>query len=139
MSPRSASSRTAAAKRARTVGLKAEALVEEHFVRLGWMPLARNHVCRGGELDLVLRAGETVVVVEVKRRRAGAIVEPLASITPLKQRRIVRAALDYITRAGLSDAPIRFDVVAVTSAPRAAPHLEHLEAAFDASSLEDGS
>lgn len=121
----------------RSSGLAAEAAAESFLVSKGYFPLARNHVVRGGEVDLVLRQGEVVVVVEVRRRRRGAAVGAFESVTPAKQRRIVRAALDYLARAGLTAAPVRFDVVAVTSSGRAPLLLEHLENAFDAS-VADG-
>jgi putative endonuclease len=118
-------------RRPRRAGLRAEQLVESHLVARGWLPLSRNHVVRGGEVDLVLSDGPTVVFVEVKRRRAGAAVDAFESVTAAKQRRIVRAARDFLSRAGLEERPVRFDVVAVTTRGRQAS-FEHLEAAFDA-------
>lgn len=116
----------------RKSGLAAEAAAESFLVTKGYLPLARNHVVRGGEIDLVLAQGECVVFVEVRRRRRGAAVGAFESVTQAKQKRIVKAAVDYLARAGLTERPVRFDVVAVTPAARGTSVFDHLENAFDA-------
>ena len=122
----------------REAGLAAERLAETHLVTRGWFPLARNHVVRGGEVDLVMRDGAEVVFVEVKRRRTGGVDRALESVTPAKQARVVRAATDYLVRAGLCEAPVRFDVVVVTGGPGASSTCLHIPAAFDASVTGEG-
>ncbi len=124
---------SAEARSRRRSGQKAEALAESFLVRQGYLPLARNHVVRGGEVDLVVAQGAVVVFVEVKRRRKGAAVDALASVTQAKQRRIVRAAFDYVRRARLEERPLRFDVVGLSLLPKGEPQFVHVEGAFDAS------
>lgn len=119
----------------RRSGLESERAAESFLVLKGYFPLARNHVCRGGELDLVMRDGETIVFVEVRRRREGALVGALESITDAKRRRVVKAALDWAVRAGALGKSLRFDVVAVTQT-KAGPLFEHVEEAFDAAGLD---
>lgn len=82
--------------------------------------------------------GPVVVFVEVRERRSGGVVDALSSVTRAKQRRVVRAAMDYAMRAGLTERALRFDVVAVTRRAAGDAHIEHVENAFDASVLEDG-
>src|SRR3954464_1401141 len=53
-------------------GHQGEDLAAQHFQRLGFDVLARNHRTRFGELDLVAYDGQTLVFVEVKTRRSGA-------------------------------------------------------------------
>ena len=52
-------------------GQQGEDLAAQHFERLGFDVLARNHRTRYGELDLVVYDGRTLVFVEVKTRRSG--------------------------------------------------------------------
>ena len=52
-----------------TAGQQGEELAAQHFQRLGFEVLARNHRTRFGELDLVAFDGSTLVFVEVKTRR----------------------------------------------------------------------
>jgi putative endonuclease len=89
----------------------------------------------GGEIDLVMRAPDgTLVFVEVRQRSGASHGGAAASISAVKQRRIVFAARHYLMRFA-SAPPCRFDVVLVDgalTAPRAA-RIEWLPAAFDAS------
>ncbi|HYF40961.1 MAG TPA: YraN family protein [Ramlibacter sp.] len=81
----------------------------------------------GGEIDLILREpGGTLVFVEVRRRASTAFGGAAASVTPVKQRRIVFAARHYLMRLP-SPPPCRFDVVCVEAA-----RVEWLRGAFDA-------
>ena len=127
------------ARASRTAGQQAESVVERYFLERGYEVLARNHHSQGGELDLVARRGDLLLFVEVKARKQRALVDPLSSVTPAKQRKIVRAALDFIQKHGLEELEMRFDVVAVTLSRRDVDsfQIEHLEAAFDASVADD--
>ena len=94
----------------------------------------------GGEIDLVMRAVDgTLVFVEVRLRSSTAYGGAAASISAVKQQRIVFAARHYLMRFA-SFPPCRFDVVLVSSpAPQvlsgktAGLQIEWLPAAFDAS------
>lgn len=78
----------------------------------GMRLLQRNFLCKGGEIDLVMQEGRTLVFVEVRQRASGRFGGALASITPAKQRRIVHAAQVYLMGLG-APPPCRFDVVAI--------------------------
>ena len=89
---------------------------------------------RAGEIDLVVCRGTCFVFVEVKTSRRRR--RPEERVNAAKQRRIARAAAQYIERFVAGDearvgAEFRFDVVAVDLS-RATPHIEHIEDAFDA-------
>ena len=62
----------------------------------GLVLLERNYLCRGGELDLIMRDGDGVVFVEVRLRSGAAFGGALASITPAKQRRMSVAAQTWL-------------------------------------------
>ena len=75
--------------------------------------VARNWEGRRGELDLVLRDGEELAVVEVRSRVDG--VDPLASlVSGRKWSHVLRATEELIQRLRLQDMAVRFDVVAVS-------------------------
>ncbi len=69
----------------------------------------------------------TLVFVEVRARRSTAHGGAAASVGAAKQRRIVRAARQYLARLP-SPPPYGFDVIAIDG-----ERLEWLRAAFDAS------
>ncbi|SFB70812.1 YraN family protein [Massilia yuzhufengensis] len=83
-----------------------------HLKRHGLVLIEENFRCKGGEIDLVMRDGDTLVFVEVRQRADRAHGGALASITPAKIRRLVRAAEFYLLRFPVTP-PCRFDVVAI--------------------------
>ena len=123
-----------------TIGAARKALGEEgearalaHLRRAGLRLVERNYrvaagpYARGGEVDLILRAGDgTLVFVEVRRRSAGSLGGAAASVSAAKRRSLLLAARHYLLRFA-SPPPCRFDVVAIDG-----ERLEWLVAAFDA-------
>ena len=109
----------------REAGERAERRAEEFLRGRGLSILARNFRTRFGEIDLVAQDGETVVFVEVRSRSRDDFGTAGESVTAAKRRRIIRAALAY-AQSRAPDAPLRFDVVAIS--PRG---LEHIPGAFD--------
>ena len=76
--------------------------------------MARNWRCPTGEIDLVVRRGRLLVVVEVKARRTEAFGPAAAAVGPVKQRRLRRLAAEWLAASGTRGVEVRFDVVAVT-------------------------
>ncbi|BDB25863.1 UPF0102 protein [Cupriavidus sp. TA19] len=107
-------------------GMRAEDRALAHLRRQGLQPVIRNYRCKGGEIDLVMRAPDgTLVFVEVRQRSGRGFGGAAASVTPAKQRRVLLAAAHYLaTLAQLP--PCRFDVVALEPG-----RLEWLQHAFD--------
>ena len=113
-------------------GRRGEDLAAEHFERLGFEVLARNHRTRFGELDLVAYDGDTLVFVEVKTRRVDAR-EPWESLHDRKRSQVRRMAVAWLAEG--TDRPfgaqLRFDAVAVLlDADGHLVRLDHLEGAF---------
>ena len=123
-------------------GDAAEAAALAHLLRGGLKLIQANYHTPGrggGEIDLIMRAGDgTLVFVEVRQRAKASHGGAAASIGAVKQRRIVFAARHYLTRFA-SLPPCRFDVVLVEGTPgndaaeKPAARIEWLVAAFDAS------
>jgi putative endonuclease len=91
--------------------------------------LARNFRCRSGEIDIVADDRGTVVFVEVKERRGDSHGSAVEAVTPAKRRRVVRAARVYAATHGLSESPVRFDVLAIDWGPEG-PRVRHDAGAF---------
>ncbi|TFH88082.1 YraN family protein [Billgrantia azerbaijanica] len=115
---------------ARARGARIEQLAAEWLAAQGLELVARNQHAKGGELDLVMRDGDTLVFVEVRHRRDSRHGHPLETITAAKQRRLIHAARFYLTRNRLS-CPCRFDALAVTGTPPALD-FEWVQGAFEA-------
>ncbi len=115
-------------------GQAAEALVARHLTDQGLQLLTTNFRARSGELDLVLRDGRTLVVVEVRSRRDPLRIQPAATVDRHKQRRLIGATRYYLLRhRQYANWPVRFDVVEVLG-ELTAPEIRWHRAAF---SLDD--
>lgn len=100
--------------RARNLGAAGESDAREFLQGKGLQLLDAGWRCRLGELDLVMRDGETLVFIEVRTRRAGSTVSAIESIGNQKQGRFVRAARAWLSRHPKeSEMPARFDVIAI--------------------------
>jgi len=111
-------------------GVPGETIACEHLQQKGFQILDRNYRCRSGEVDVVARDGSATVFVEVKERHGASHGEGYEAVTFGKRRRLIRAARLYAASHGLSEQPIRFDVVSVDWAD-ARPVIRHDQDAFD--------
>jgi putative endonuclease len=115
-------------------GDAAESAARAYLVQAGLKFIEANYRTPGrggGEIDLVMRAPDgTLVFVEVRQRSGASHGGAAASISAVKQQRIVFAARHYLMRFA-SAPPCRFDVVLAQGGPNA--RIEWLPAAFDAS------
>lgn len=107
-------------------GKRGEDLAEAHLRALGWTILERNVSFRGGELDIVARDGNELVVVEVRTRAPGWMQSGEESVGPRKIRRLVRTGTKYMNSRRW-DGPWRIDVVAVTLPKEGDAHIERFE------------
>lgn len=105
-------------------GRRAEVLAQQFLEARGYVVVARNVRVGRDELDLVGWEGATLVVVEVRSARAGAMVDPRLTLTPAKRERLRGATLRYANSIGAREA--RVDFVAVVG-----DFVEHLENVVD--------
>lgn len=108
------------------VGRHGEDIAAAHLARLGYVVLARNWRCSAGEIDIVARDGDTLVICEVKTRRGVRFGSPLEAVTAEKAARLARLAVAYRRRTGSSATGLRIDLVGVLLAGPAGPVVQHL-------------
>ena len=107
-------------------GKSAEALAENYLAGMGLVSVSRNYRCRQGEIDLIMRDGETLVFVEVRYRKSGDYGTALETVTATKQHKILVAAQFYIQKQKVDDTiPLRFDVIGITG-----NNIQWIKAAF---------
>ena len=88
--------------------------------------LDRNWRCDGGEIDLVLRDGDVLVVCEVKTRTSDACGSPHEAVTPAKLGRLRRLAARWVVEHQVHPADVRIDLVAVMCRRRGPADIEHV-------------
>ncbi len=99
-------------RRAQRSGMRAEALAAWYLRLRGYRIEAQNLRTPAGEIDIAARRGDTLAIVEVKRRPAAD--DPGAAVAPAQRRRLVAAAGWLLsTRPGLATLTVRFDIVLV--------------------------
>lgn len=97
----------------RGTGQRWEALAEKHLRREGYAIRERNYRARAGEIDLIAEEKGVLCFIEVKGRRGAGFGTPAEAVTLEKQRRIAKAAEQYLASRRLGSPPCRFDVVAI--------------------------
>ena len=95
-------------------GLRFEDRARRYLQAQGLRFVDSNYRCRFGEIDLVMHDEDTLCFIEVRFRNSLGYGGASASITPAKQRRIVKAALFYLSGSPhrLQQA-IRFDALLI--------------------------
>jgi putative endonuclease len=117
----------------RREGSRYEQMAGQFLQQHGCFPLLRNYNCRGGEIDLIMRDGQTLCFVEVKFRKNAAFGGTAYSITRSKQQRILLCARHYIaSHPQHQQMDYRFDVVLVQPGAGQELRFEWLKSAFDA-------
>jgi putative endonuclease len=102
----------------RAFGMQLEVHAARYLTRQGLALLYRNFQCRLGEIDLIMRDGNTLVFVEVRFRRNNSHGDACATVDWRKQRKLQRTAQVFLLRSGMRDQfPCRFDVLGITHAP----------------------
>ena len=117
----------------RWFGRRSEQWAERYLRRKGHRILTRNWYCPAGEIDLVTRHGETLVIVEVRSTSHDNAESATHSVDHVKQERLTRLAVAFMKQYRVQNVSARFDVV-VLAWPSGAkePIIEHFENAFPA-------
>lgn len=100
---------------ARNLGEQAEQRACVFLQKQKLVLLERNYQCLFGEIDLIMRDGNTVVFVEVRRRSHLQYANPIESVTVTKQKKIIKSATHYLQKRRWFDkVHCRFDIVGIT-------------------------
>ncbi|MGQ0503622.1 MAG: YraN family protein [Panacagrimonas sp.] len=109
-------------------GAREEDLALHFLEKKGLRLLDRNVRAPGGELDLVMRDGSALVVVEVRKRAHAGYGSAAESVDGRKQARLVQATRGMLARRPeWAQLAVRFDVVALDAQDR----IDWIQAAFD--------
>jgi putative endonuclease len=115
------------------LGRSAEDIAAEFLAEQGLVVILRNYRRRSGELDLVARDADVLVIAEVRTRSSEEFGGAAASVDGWKQHKIVRATTQLLQqRKDLACLRVRFDVIVIRGAGEAHPRIEWLKHAFEA-------
>jgi putative endonuclease len=108
------------------LGQQGEQLAANFLIEAGLEILGSNWRCQHGEIDIVARDGQTLVICEVKTRSGVRFGTPLEAITRQKAARLRRLAVAWVTAHGLFFEEIRIDAVGVLRAASGDFRIEHI-------------
>jgi len=112
-------------------GLRYEDLARRYLDAHGLCLMESNYRCRFGEIDLIMRHTETLCFIEVRYRKSLDFGGASASITAAKQRRIVKAALLYLsTHQQPPNQALRFDALLIQQQGNAEHDFNWIQNAF---------
>lgn len=110
----------------------------------GYKILERNYVAVNSEVDVIASKDNVTAFIEVKTRSLTSLGQmqdrPASSVTPDKQRKIIRVA-NYYARMNKIETRMRFDIIEVycenVNLVTKIQEIKHLEGAFDLNSAYD--
>jgi putative endonuclease len=117
------------------LGRYGEDVAARRLCEMGMAILDRNWRCTDGELDLVARERDALVVCEVKTRsagRGGAFEHPTAAVSAAKAARLRRLSARWLAERWLRRygrpprGGVRIDLVGVLLPARGAPLVQHV-------------
>lgn len=115
-----------AADRRAELGRFGEDIAVRYLCDSGWRIVERNWRCERGEIDIVARDGDALVVCEVKTRRTARFGTPQEAVTRVKLARLRRLAVRWLQEHEEHAGELRIDVIAVRARPDGRPTVEHL-------------
>jgi len=111
------------------LGKAGEKAAADLLRKRGYEVVGAGFLARRGELDLVCRRGNDLVVVEVKTRTDDSFGTPLEAVGTRKRRALMAAAAEYRALAGWRGR-IRYAVVGLTVNPSGGFTMELVEDPF---------
>jgi putative endonuclease len=111
------------------LGRAGERVAAQLMRKRGYEVVGAGFAARRGEIDLVCRKADELVVVEVKTRTTTAFGTPAEAVGSRKRKALMSAAAEYRALTGWRG-PIRYAVVALTGTAEAGFIAELIEDPF---------
>lgn len=95
------------------LGRIGENIIADYITKLGYKVVERNFACNQGEIDIIAKDKEELLVIEVKTRTDISYGEASEAVTDTKKRHLINSIKYYIYKQKLENQPIRIDVAEV--------------------------
>lgn len=96
------------------LGRYCEKMAVRFLKKNGYRILERNYRSPFGEIDAIAEEGGSIVFVEIKSRASPLFGPPYLRVTKNKRKNIIKGALAFLKRYGLTDAECRIDIVSIS-------------------------
>ena len=74
--------------------------------------LEKNYRCLYGEIDIIAKYNNTLVIIEVKYRKSAKFGKGYEAVNYTKQQKIIKTLQYYINEKNVK-MPVRFDVISI--------------------------
>jgi len=114
-------------------GREAESISASYLEEQGIALLSRNYRGPVGEIDIVGIDSGVICFIEVRSRQSSAFIHPIETISPVKQRRIIKTAVAFLMQeydGRFQTYPCRFDVVVLIVPILGLPKITWIKDAF---------
>ena len=92
-----------------------ENLAKHYLKKKGLSLITTNYTCQCGEIDLIMKDGETLVFIEVRYRSNKQYGSALESVNTKKQRKIIQSAQSFLQHSPwATKLNCRFDVLGIS-------------------------
>ena len=115
-------------------GTKGEQQAVKYLKKNKYKIICRNYQTRFGEIDIIASKKDVLAFCEVKTRAPDAMVSGRESVDINKQQRIIKTALDYISKFN-TDLQPRFDVLEINIDSKT-PEVQHIKNAFEVNDFD---
>ncbi|MEL7146188.1 MAG: YraN family protein [Bacteroidota bacterium] len=106
------------------IGESGELQALHYLKKNGFQILERNYRYRKAEIDIICSKGQTLIFVEVKKRKNSTYGHPETFVSANQQKQIINAADHYLYAIDWHH-NIRYDIIAITG-----DQLYHIRDAF---------
>ena len=110
------------------LGEEGEKIALKHLKGKGYDILETNWRSGREEIDIIAVDKDVLVIIEVKTRTSDYSGSPEEFVTQQKQRRLIKAANDYIEQKDFNG-ETRFDIISIIMGS-GQPEVEHIEDAY---------
>lgn len=116
----------------RQIGLIGEQYATEFLESREYLILERNFRTKLGEIDIIARKAEYLVIIEVKSRKTLQYGFPCEAVNYAKQNKIKQVTNLYLSWNNMSNDLVRFDIIEVLLDHKCNPiSIELIENAFE--------
>lgn len=112
------------------LGKEGEKIALRYLKDRNYRIVAKGFRMYRGEIDIIAFDRKALVFVEVKTRKSSDFGLPEESVTPTKQRQIIKIARGFMAKNNLHDVECRFDVLSLHFDEDKGYTVNHIKNAF---------